>query len=72
MTQADAARHEDRHVSRRCDVCGQIVRADCYPRSGKNQLAARTRTSRELALHIRTHAHEELVAYLQRIHQVSE
>lgn len=70
MTQADAAHYGDRHVTRRCDICGTVIRADCYPRTYENQMTARKETSRQLAQHIEAHGKAEMIEYLQRIHQV--
>lgn len=66
----DAAKHEDRVVSRRCRVCGKRFEAPCYPRTGANQMLAREETALELAAHIKEHTVEDLVAYVKGLHQV--
>jgi hypothetical protein len=70
MVIADSAKHEDRFVSRRCDICGLIVQFECYPRTGTNQQRARRKTSQVLAKHINSHSSSELRVYVKRTHQV--
>lgn len=70
MTLVDSARHEDRYVSRRCDICRLVVTYECYPRTNVNQHLARHETKILLATHIETHSTEELLNYVKQIHQV--
>lgn len=70
MTLVSEAKHEDRHVTRRCDICQTVISADCYPRTGENQQIARKQSANLLKLHLEQHSVFDILIYLKRIHQV--